>query len=291
MLLKTMHCLLFIFLISGCGLNHNQLVKTKSFGTATEDLGKISEQEFLNIRNGIIEINKTLLLIDSSKKSNSLVLDKPTYASDTAKRIAASKSLKLYGELLNQLANEKRTDNLQSAAAKLLESSSTALDKELPEETKNALNTLIVNLGSIWVEKKKADAAKEIINAYQASVTKLADLLYEDFSLDQQSQGYLKAYERTAVRLKNASMKLLDEENQHSISEREHVIHAYTLAETAINRAKELSTKAQQSAMQLKTANAELVNVINNPQYSSDDIKNYAKQVQEFVNLYQVLSR
>lgn len=288
---NTLLCLLLLALLSNCGLNNNQLVKTKSFGSATESLGKLSEEEFLNIRNGIIEMNETLYVIDSSKTAGSLVLDQPVYAEETAKRIAASKALKIYGELLNQLTNEKRTDELQSATSKLLDNSSAALGSELTEETKTAINGLIVNLGSFWIEKKKADAAKQIINTYQAPVSKLADLLYQDFSLNPESEGYLKAYLNVASRLKNASIQRLNEDNKCAISERERVVHAYMLAEKAITHANTLSKQAQQSIQALKTANNALVAATNNPEYNSDDIKNYAKQIQELVNLYQVLAR
>ena len=288
---KAISCLSIIALLSGCGLTGNQIVKTQSFGAATANIGKLGEEEFVNIRNGIIEMNKELVSIDNTKTADSLVFDKPTYAEPTSKRIAASKALKLYGELLTKLVSEDRSENLQKAANSLLDNTSAALEKDLSDEKKGAINKIIVGLGSFWVEKKKADATKEIISAYQQPVAELADLLSEDFSLEENSLGYLKAYETTAKRLKNASMRLVNAGDKYTVLERDRAVHAFALSEMAITRSNQLSNKAKKSIDGLKKANTELVKVMNNQQYSTDDIKNYAKQIQELVNLYQVLSK
>lgn len=288
---RVISCLSLIALLSGCGLTGNQIVKTQSFGAATANIGKLGEEEFVNIRNGIIEMNKELVSIDNTKTADSLVFDKPTYAEPTSKRVAASKALKLYGELLTKLVSEDRSENLQKAANSLIDNTSTALEKDLSVETKGAINKIIVGLGSFWVEKKKADAAKEIISAYQQPVADLADLLNEDFSLEDNSLGYLKAYETTAKRLKTASMKLVNAGDKYTVLERDRAVHAFVLSEMAIMRSKELSNKAKKSIFGLKKANTELVKVMNDKEYSTDDIKNYARQIQELVNMYQVLSK
>ncbi|MCP4344250.1 MAG: hypothetical protein GY795_01830 [Desulfobacterales bacterium] len=276
-------------LISGCGLTSHQIVKTQSFGAATADIGKLGQEEFVNIRNGIIEMNKELFSIDNTKTSKSLVFDKPAFAEPTSKRIAACKALKLYGELLVQLVKEDRSENLQNTAKALIDNTTVALNRELSEGKKEALNKIIVGLGSFWIDKKKADAAKEIIPAYQQPVDDLADLLSEDFSLEG-SYGFLKAYEITAKRLKNASMKLVNAGDKYTILERDRAVRAFAMAENAITRSTELSKKAKKAIDSLKKANAELVEVISEQNYSTDDIKDYGRQIQELVNMHQVLN-
>ncbi len=288
---KAVFCLSIIAFLSGCGLTGNQIVKTQSFGTATANIGRIGEEEFINIRNGIIEMNTELLSIDNSKTSNSLVLDKPAYAEDTSKRVAACKSLKLYGELLTQLVSKDRSANLQKSANALLDNTGAALGKELSDEKKGAINKIIVGLGSFWVDRKKADAAKEIILVYQQPVDELANLLREDFSLEENSLGYLKAYESTAKRLKNVAMRLVNAGSKYTLLERERAVHAFVLSEKAISRSNILSSKAMTSIDGLKKANTELATVMSNNQSSTDDIKNYARQIQGLVNMYQVLSK
>ncbi len=277
-------------LLSGCGLSSYQIAKTQTFGAATSSVGKLGEEEFVNIRDGIIEMNKELVAIDYTKDVKSLVLDHPTYAEPTSVRIAASKALKLYGELLVQLTTEDRTENLQKVSNALINNTEVALSKEFSSEKKDAICKIIVNLGSFWVEKKKADAAKAIIPAYEESVNKLADLLSEDFSAEDSASGYLKVYEATATRLKNASIRLVNAGDKYTVLERAYAVNAYATAEKAIIRSVTLSKKAKAAIAGLKKANTELVKVIQEEKYSTDDIKKYAKQLQELVNIYQVLT-
>jgi hypothetical protein len=290
-IIRILACCSLAVVLSSCGLTANQIVKTQSFGSATASIGKLGEEEFVTIRNSIIDMNKELVVIDNTKTADSLVFDKPTYAEPTSKRVAASKALKLYGELLSKLVSEDRSENLQQAANSLLDNTSAALQQDLADDKKGAINKLIVGLGSFWVEKKKAAAVKAIIFAYQEPVNELADLLIQDFSLDDGGLGYLKAYETTAIRLKNASIRLVDAGGKYSVLERDRAVNGLVLAETAIARSKELSSKAKKSIEGLKKANAELVKVMSNQHYTSDDIKNYARQIQELVNIYQVLSK
>lgn len=288
--MRAISCVLLVAAISGCGLTKTQIIKTQSFGTATTNIGKFGEEEFVNIRNGIIEMNKELVSIDNTKKSSSLRFDRPASAEATATRVAASKALKLYGELLVKLVTEDRSENLQKVANSLLDNTATALKKDLSDDKKGAINKIIVGLGSYWIETKKADAAKEIIPQYQQPVDDLADLLSEDFSIDDGSLGFLKAYETTAKRLKNASIRLVNAGDRYSVLERDRAVQALVMAEKAISRATEISKKANKSIAGLKKANAELVKIIQEDKYSTDDIKAYAKQIQELVNMYQVLA-
>lgn len=289
-MIRLLGCILLVAAISGCGLTNKQIVQTQSFGTATTNMGKLGEDEFINIRNGIIEMNRELVSIDNTKKANSLEFDRPASAEATATRVAASKALKLYGDLLVKLVTEDRTENLQKVANSLINNTSAALKTELSDEKKDAINKIIVSLGSFWIEQKKADAVKEIIPEYQQPVDKLAELLSDDLSLDDGSHGFLKAYDITAKRLKNASMRLVNAGGKYSVLERGRAVRDLVMAEKAISRATEIGKKARKTIASLKKANAELVKVIRNKKYSTDDIKAYAKQMQELVNLYQVLA-
>lgn len=282
---------LLVALLSGCGLTSQQIVKTKSFGTETASIGKLGEEEFVNIRNGIIEMNKLFVSIDFAQSSESFVFDKPTSAESTQKRIAACKALKLYGELLVILVTEDRSENLQKAATALIDNTAVALDKEPSEEQKGSINRIIVGLGSFWVDKKKQDSVNEIIPAYKQSVDNLADLLIKDFSLEDDSEGYLRGYIVTANRLKNASLRFVNAGNKYTVLERERAVYALVMAEEAITRATELSKKAVRAIESLKKANEELTKVIREQEYTTEDIKKYSRHIQELLNMYQVLAK
>lgn len=73
---RLIACLFTIAALAGCGLTSNQIAKTQSFGSATENIGKLGEKEFVNIRNGIIDMNKELIAIDHTKTADSLAFDR-----------------------------------------------------------------------------------------------------------------------------------------------------------------------------------------------------------------------
>jgi len=99
-------------------------------------------------------MNKELVSIDNTKIARDLKFDHPTSPEATATRIAATKALKSYGELLAKLATEDRTGNLQKVAGSLINNTTAALKKDLSDEQKGVINKIIVGLGSFWVEKR-----------------------------------------------------------------------------------------------------------------------------------------
>ena len=282
--------LLLLSLLSGCGLSSKQVAKTKSFGSATETIGKLGEEELLNIRNGVIKMNENLIAVDSSQNLKVLNLDRGVTVEKLEPRLAAIKALNAYGLLLVELVNSDRTDNLQKAASSLVENTTLALNTELTEEQDGIINKIIVGLGSFWVEKKKADAAREIIPAYEDPVNQLADLLINDFTVSSKSNGLLLAYHNTASNLRNSSLRYLEEGDKHTILERDRALEIYLSSIEAISYSDEISKKTGKTLLGLKKANSELVEVIKDEYYSKDDIKSYGKQVQDLANMIQIIS-
>lgn len=280
----------FTILLTGCGLTRQEIKSTQSFGTATTQIGAFGEAEFVNIRNEIIEMNTHLIAIDNTKTSKNLVLDKPTYIEPTAVRVSASKALMLYGELLVRLVTEDRSENLQKASTNLIDNTEAAIGSDFTEDQRNAISQLIVGLGSFWVDKKKADAAREIIPKFSDAVNDLADLLAKDFSIEPGAEGYLMAYKTTAQRLKTAAIKLVNSGSKYSVLERDRGVEAYVLAEKAIGNAKALNKKGKDAISALKKANTQLVNIVENQEYSLDDIKDFGKKIKVLSSVYDVIT-
>lgn len=281
---------LMIILLTGCGLTTQQIIQTQSFGNATSHIGSISENEFVNIRASIIEMNEMLVTIDNTKSAKNIQFDFPTSPEATATRVAAAKALNHYGELLTKLASDKSSENLQDTADSFIANMNTALKKNISDDKEDALANLLSDFGTFFINKKKADALKSIIPTYRKPVNTLADLLQKDFSLDSGSTGFLKAYDITAKRLKNASIRLIDAGKEYSILERKQAVKAVAMSTNASQRARSISIQIKQAINNLKNANDEIVKVINNNTYSSADIKAYAMQIHQLVNIYKVLS-
>jgi hypothetical protein len=288
--IRVVACCTLLVLLTGCGLTAKQMAKTQAFGDATSRVGKFGEVEFVNIRNGIIEMNQAIAVIDQSQTLGDLVLDRPAYAEPTARRVAASKALTRYGELLVKLASDDRSENLQVLGTALADNTSQALGQDLSDQKQEDIGDALGDIGSIWLDRRKARAIRRIVPVYQQPVDQLADLLAADFSIDDGAVGYLQAYRITAKRLHNLAGNMLNAGEQISLLERDWALQAYVLSEKALQRSMELSREAGKVLQGLKRANVELARLVEDPEYSRDDLKNYAKQVKAFANLYQALA-
>jgi phage-related tail protein len=127
------------------------------------------------------------------------------------------------------------------------------------------------------------------VPAYEKPVDTLAALMASDFSLDE--EGFLQAYDITARRLKNAAIRVINSGGKYSLAEREPAVRAYRMAETALTRVAELESRFGVSIATLRKANGELATIVKKREYGRKDIKDYAKQIRELADAYQVLAR
>ncbi len=287
-----------IFLLSGCGMSALQKQQVGQFGVATEAVGTYAENEFPKIRSEVISLSTERLIL-SKEKITSL---RTTYEKelqfdtkhiklvDTNKRVAAAKALRAYGALLNQLATSDNTDSIKAAAANLVTNFSSAIEGELSSKQKDAANSLITLVGNIWLENEKKEALKRIIDAYKDDVDKLSDLLLADFSIheDPEKGGYLDDYNQYAVRLENTAINVFAE-GEPSFAARKLAINDFILAKKTEQNIENINHQATPVILDLKKANAKLVEIMASDSYSTDDIQAFAKSAQNLVNLTQTL--
>jgi hypothetical protein len=281
--------LLLCLFPAGCGLPRNQIAAAHAFGNATATLGSLGEKEFIGIRQGIIDMNAALLALDPAKTTANLTLDGPVSMMATARRAASARALKNYGELLLALATVEPETGLQKAAQAFADSMDSALGGDWTEEQRNAVQEVITGAGSLFLERKKASAVRRIVPAYETPVDSLAALMAADFSLDE--EGFLQAYDITARRLKNAAIRVINSGGKYSLAEREPAVRAYRMAETALTRVAELESRFGASIATLRRANGALATIVKKREYGRKDIKDYAKQIRELADAYQVLAR
>lgn len=289
MLKKFFISIFLCIILFGCvGMTEIQKKQVARFGKATQTVGDFAENEFVQIRKEIIEMNTALLIINKSQTNPKIDLDKPTSPQSATARVAAAKALKSYGELLNKLATEDRTEEIRKSAEDVIDNFESALDEKYSTEQKDAVSGLIVSLGNMWIEKLKKEAVNDIVIKYKDSVVELADLLVEDFIIH--GSGYLAGYYAVATKLKNESIKVLTQGEHPLFDERERALEAFVKAEKVIQRSKEIDKKANVALTNLKTVNGKLSAVMAEDEHKIDDLKNYAKSIQDLVNMVKVLA-
>ena len=140
-------CTIFCTFLSGCATNTLQRNALESFGLATERVGRMSESEFLSMRDEVIEMNSLLVILDNSKSAGNRDYDEPTRAETTAKRVAACKSLRMYGDLLMRLAADDRTEMVRRSARVFLDNITETLGPELTLAQEEAVHNVAVEIG------------------------------------------------------------------------------------------------------------------------------------------------
>ncbi|SFK38702.1 hypothetical protein SAMN04488082_12232 [Desulfomicrobium apsheronum] len=284
-------CAFFCAILSGCATNTLQRNALENFGLATERVGRMSESEFLSMRDEIIEMNSLLMILDNSKNAESRVYDEPALAETTAMRVAACKSLRMYGDLLMRLAADDRTGMVRKSARVFLDNITETLGPDLTLAQEEAVQNVALGLDARWTAQKKSETIQDVVLAFADALTILAGRLLADFSLDEPSTSHLKAYADTARELKTLSSDIIDAGDAEPLSKRNKAVKAFVLAQKALVRAEAMGARIHEAMTTLQKANAHVAAAIQDNSYDLREIREYGKQIQKISTMQQVLSR
>ena len=284
-------CITVCAFISGCATNATQRNAMESFGLATERVGRMSESEFLSMRSEVIEMNSLLVLLDRSKNTDNWTYDESALAETTAMRVAACKSLRMYGDLLIRLAADDRTEMIRRSARVFLDNITETLGPELTRAQEEAVQNVTLGLDAPWTARRKTETIKGIILAFADSVTSLTNKLLADFSLDESSPSYLQTYADTAMKLEIISSAIIDTQDKYSLLERNKAVKAFVLAQESRVRVHAIGARIHEAMATLQKANAHVASAVQDDSYDLQEIREYGKQIQKISTMQQVLSR
>lgn len=277
--------------LCGCATTTTQRNAMESFGLATERVGRMSESEFLSMRNDIIEMNSLIMVLDRTRDSRGQSHDDPARAEAIADRVAASKALRMYGDLLMRLAADDRTEMVRRSARVFLDNVTETLGPEVRAEQEEALRNVEEGLSARWTPSRKAETIRRVVLAFEESVTTLTTMLGAELSLDGPRIGYLKAYADTARELKTRASTVIDAGEGVDIREREKAVRALVLAREALVRADAVGARIHECMSTLRQANAHVAAAVRDGSYDLARIREYGKQIQRIGTMQQVLSR
>jgi len=284
-------CITVCAFLSGCATNATQRNAMESFGLATERVGRMSESEFLSMRSEVIEMNSLLVLLDSSKNTANWSHDESVLAETTAMRVAACKSLRMYGDLLIRLAADDRTEMIRRSARVFLDNITETLGPKLTRAQEEAVQNVTLGLDAPWTGRRKSETIKGIVLAFADSVTSLTNRLRADFSLDASSPSYLQAYADTAMKLEIISSAIIDTQDTYSLLERNKAVEAFVLAQESRARVHAIGARIHEAMATLQKANAHVASAVQDDSYDLREIREYGKQIQKISTMQQVLSR
>jgi len=225
-----------------------------------------------------------------------------------ATQIATLKALQSYGDILNKLASNDQGEAIAKAATNFMTQFEAAKQTQdatykLDESKKNAVLGAIGIVSTWFVENEKKKHIKPIVEAYSEDVGNLAGLLKNDLTLVEDSlciketkrkpriseTGVMDIYCTSADAVSELTGDVLLE-NNHSYQEREFAYNSYVLAQQAKVEIATLSSQGDKLVSKLTKANDQLLKVIEDDSYTADDIKAFAKQVEELQTHIEVLT-
>lgn len=275
---------------SGCGLSMTQKDSVLRYGNAAQTMGQFATNEFVEIRRSIIKMNMDRVTLYGFRDYRDL--GGPVDAEALSKRLAATKALKSYGELLVSLTNNSQYGNLKNAALNLSGSLNAIEGIKLDDKQRGTLADLVGKSGSIFLEKRKAKHVREIVRRYQPVIDKICDLLLADFKVQSDGgTGLIAAYQNTAGRLKNKARTVLSSRDRaYSTTDRKRALEAYNLAQETAEQAKQVGLKATKLVTALKTANESIVRTVTDHGVPARGLERLGRYTEELENVYQIFS-
>lgn len=299
---------LLAVVVSGCGLTTAQKSQVGQFATATKAVSISTQEQFISMREKVIEMEKRRLIMRNEPPKNDYDLDAGLSASALNTQINTLKALQAYAELLNKLVENSQSEAIKKAANNFMQQYEKAKQLsdesyQLDAEKQSAISGVVDNANAWFIEAKKKSAIKRIVKSYSKSINELAALVKNDLVLTNYSLclpqprkkvqevkvGVIDIYCTSADALRELSLAEINKNNS-SFYEREFNFNSYIMSEQVIQEVQALSKKGENLVKKLIKANQQLTAVIETGKYKTDDIKLYAQQVQELVSLTKVLT-
>lgn len=276
--------LLIVFIIAsaGCALTSTQKEATSRFAQASADIGDFSATEFSHFRAATIDMNVTSIalrgkakLLDANGEPN---LDETLKPKAVIERVKSAQALSSYGRLLLSLVNDTQEEELKQASSHFVNSFKSVSKRNLTDAQLEGLGQFVQSIGTLWVEAKKAKAVKAIVPAASADVDNLCDLLINDFSPT--ALNIAQGFDATISNLvADASIALKD--NSVSYTDRLIAIDGMRKAWDEREYLANISSQAVATLKQLKAANVQLKQSLENDNLSIADIQAVGQQANE----------
>lgn len=289
--MKFLMCVFLCLLAAGCATTAPQRDATEAFGLATDRFGRMGEEEFTAVRNGIIRLRKFQAILDSAAAADDLQFDAPATSETTAERLSACKSLRMYGDLLMRLASDDRTQFVRRSAIVFADSVEETLGASLDAEQQAAIDNVIAGLSGFWTQKRKTESIRNVLLAYEDVVNAMADRIQADFVLGGAPGTFLAAYDDAARRLQDTAAPIVDAGPSVDPNLRRQAVNAYYMAQAAQVRARDIGVRMENAVGTLKKANAEIVSGTRGKACDTELIKEYGRLIQKIANLRQVMPR
>lgn len=279
-------CLGLVVVLSGCGLTIQQKAAIDQFATATHDLSTTTQTEFQRSRQDVIEMNRLRLelgdkAVEVSKLDSLLTLDR------TRDRIVALRALGDYAGLLSKLVGAVPEGELLEASNSFVGNLRQVKGVSLSDQEAEGIGKAVVAVGGLYVEYKRANAVRQVVESAHTSVLSVIDLVKRDF--DPNSDFWNAGYRQTALDLRGHAASIAGSVPDNDLASKQSVQRAKTLAVENMSRFEIVSAKIGALASTLMEAQKNLRLVLSPSELNVQNIDHLSVQVQEFKTIYRLL--
>jgi hypothetical protein len=275
--------------LSGCvTAAQNEAVRT--FGTAASAVGGATASELVALREATIAMNVRRLELEGvqPEQPGPDDLDESFDPEAVELRVRAAGALQTYGDLLLVLIADSEREELARAADRLEQSIGNLpmADQRISQERLGALGDLVEGVGGILVERKKANALRQIVPEIDPQVAHLCELLAAD--LDPAALRLATGASVTAESLRVAADEAL--RSAPSRDERGAALAGLDLAAAQRTRNQTVLPRASQALKDLALAHAALSQAVTSGTYEMEDIRRFGKQARALLDALRVLA-
>jgi hypothetical protein len=261
----------------GCGLATNQKIAVNQFSESAVMLGDTTTTEVKAMRDTTVKMNiaRLVLVGKDPKLADETSLDRGFDFKRVEVVTGATRALAAYGRTLLALVTDTQSSELHAASNEFLASLRRVpnIKSEINDQQLKAIGTVIQEVGGFWIERKRKRAVTTIVKESEQAVDRLCELLTEDFGTGKNGWVRLQLQVTTDPLLTATSSTLRD---ARTSSDRSVAANALHLLQDSRMRQDAVLALISSSAARMKTANKALIQAIENPEWSLQDIHDFA---------------
>ncbi len=164
----------------GCGLTVQQKAAFDHFASSTQDFSTAAQTEFQKSRQDVIEMNRFRFeLGDTRVKATEL--DQLLTRDRAEARIGTLHTLEDYAVLLHKLVGTVSEGELLEASNSFVSNLRNIKGVSLSDQQAEGISKAVAAVGGLYVEHKRAQAVREVVETAHEPILAIIDLVKRDF--------------------------------------------------------------------------------------------------------------
>jgi hypothetical protein len=283
---KILLALLVTIAFSGCGLTVKQRGLLSDYSSAASDVGARSATEFSAMQEMVVQANKYNIVIEGMETYAPLQeLQGDLSDSNIFPRIKAAKALESYGRLLSQLVNKSEKEKLREAAKEAFAGAKEFDSDLISDDVAEGVQKAVMAVGGLFLERKKAEAVREVVLGYKLVIDELCQALVVDFSDD--TGGVRQNAELVCEEAQMLAAEALRDKNS-SIADRDVAMNAENFSTASLSHIDAQGDSIVQLASRIRELNNSLAAAFENQ--VPDSFEALKEEVEGLVDLTKELT-